>query len=780
MRRISLTTDLGNAVAPAKRGRGRPKGSLTRLGAPGLNFTHFAFLRGLMEGMGLWEAWDRFLAHEEGIGDVRSVARRVRELVRQVQKAGEARGLQDYVQTAFAGFEIPKPPPLPARKENAPEADQAPPPPPAPPANEPPPLEVFIEDYCLRSGSDRDFFSEREWLELYEDAFGNTTEATPSPALLATPEGPQEPAVRLPATAGESPTDKATPEQERLSVRIGALNVLASELENPPQLSHRLDAWLSASLARSLAGTQFRGRPLPLLTIGDLITFVNMQHHRWYTAVPRLGPERAKRVLQWLRPLAERLERPLYEIALKPLKDHRAQRERTLALIDAGSVKQFGIVPLDRLAVPPKLDGRHGQFRGLAVNTLGARTDLEAIQAWLRLKSRNARTLDSYTRIVERFYLWALVERRKALSDLDQGDLLDFGKFASKPPAHWVQTRKVDRGSSEWRPFRGPLAGSSLHLNMSVIGGLMASLSSSGYLAMNAASDVARSLPVSRARLDIDRTFDDGQWAWLMRFWQEAFDKTQAPSPPRAKSTDPKERGRWARAASLRRTRLVLDLCATTGLRLQELLTTRHGALQRTVVDGQAVWLLKVIGKGSREREVLLFDDVVERMRAHLQDRRDAGVHRAAARRGFRTLHDWDQAPSPTPQAEDALQPLVGILRPPPGGSGADTQGVPIAADAFGSLDPTALHQSLKRFLAAAAKAAESSTTKVEIDTARLRRASAHWLRHFFANSMASSEVSPAAMKAAMGHSSLATTSIYLRQDRKLLVAEMGKLRRKT
>lgn len=45
---------------------------------------------------------------------------------------------------------------------------------------------------------------------------------------------------------------------------------------------------------------------------------------------------------------------------------------------------------------------------------------------------------------------------------------------------------------------------------------------------------------------------------------------------------------------------------------------------------------------------------------------------------------------------------------------------------------------------------------------------------------MAADDVSPAAMKTAMGHSSLATTSVYLRPERKLLVAEMGKLKRRT
>ncbi len=147
-------------------------------------------------------------------------------------------------------------------------------------------------------------------------------------------------------------------------------------------------------------------------------------------------------------------------------------------------------------------------------------------------------------------------------------------------------------------------------------------------------------------------------------------------------------------------------------------------------------------------------------------------------------MANWSQAPSSTEQGGDSMQPLIGIVKRPPLVSPAPSTAWPsqrnddsISADAYGSLDPTALHQALKRFLSAAADDAEASGA--EIDTQRLRRASAHWLRHFFANSMAADEVSPAAMMVAMGHSSLATTSVYLRPERKLLVAEMAKMKRR-
>lgn len=765
MTEITLSdNDLGSLPDRQKdpqmvRRAGRPKGSTSATEAPSLNFTHFAFLRGLMEGLGIREAWERYLSHEEGVNDVRSMARRARELVRQVKAAGEPRGLGGFVHTAFKGFRVPDPPALPGTGVAT--------------SFEPPLLDDWIEAESRRTGTDVDFHSYAEWTEMYQEAVVEMEQA-----YLVDPPPAPSPVARL-------EDEPASPAQQRQAERIGALNVLGHELENPPQLDHRLDAWLSTSLARCLAGTQFNGRPLPLLTVGDLITFVNMQHHRWHTCVPRLGPVRAQRILHWLRPVAERLDRPLYEIALVPLSEYRNARDSALALTDCEIVGSFGMVPLERLAVPPHLDGSRGQFRGLAVNTLGAKTDLEAIRAWLRLKERNETTAENYSRIAERFYLWCLLEKHKALSDLDQGDILDFKDFAANPPAHWVQRRKVDRGSAEWRPFRGPLAGSSLHLNMSVIGGLMKSLTSSGYLSMNAATDVARSLAVSKVRLDIDRSFDGAQWHWLMEFWQRQFDATQAPSPPLPGSFQPAERGRWLRAASLRRTRLVLELGSTTGLRLKELITTRHGALQHVFVDGQSVWILKVIGKGSREREVIVYDDIVELMRQHLADRKAAALDRSASSRGLRELATWAQAPSPTGQeGSDELQPLIGIVRRPPLASAAPSTAWPgtrqpksISADAYGSLDPAALHQALKRFLSAAADAADAAG--VEIDTQRLRRASAHWLRHFFANSMAADDVSPAAMKTAMGHSSLATTSVYLRPERRLLVQELSKMKRR-
>jgi hypothetical protein len=129
-------------------------------------------------------------------------------------------------------------------------------------------------------------------------------------------------------------------------------------------------------------------------------------------------------------------------------------------------------------------------------------------------------------------------------------------------------------------------------------------------------------------------------------------------------------------------------------------------------------------------------------------------------------------ADGPSKPDDERMRPLVGALQ-----KGLSAGGEGLNSDRYGSLDPNTLRQSLKRFLGSCADDAVVQGT--EIDAEKLRLASTHWLRHFFANSAASDGVSGTALMEALGHSSLATTSVYLRQERKRLVSEMGKMRRR-
>ena len=101
-------------------------------------------------------------------------------------------------------------------------------------------------------------------------------------------------------------------------------------------------------------------------------------------------------------------------------------------------------------------------------------------------------------------------------------------------------------------------------------------------------------------------------------------------------------------------------------------------------------------------------------------------------------------------------------------------------ADRFGALDPTALYQSLKRLFRRAAELARLRGDLVDqADAQALQQASTHWLRHFFANTLAADNVLPAAMQKLLGHADLKTTSVYINAEERLMVRELSKVRRR-
>jgi len=145
---------------------------------------------------------------------------------------------------------------------------------------------------------------------------------------------------------------------------------------------------------------------------------------------------------------------------------------------------------------------------------------------------------------------------------------------------------------------------------------------------------------------------------------------------------------------------------------------------------------------------------------------------------------------------DDRMRPLIGALRSrfnpikaalddkdaslaEEGGeeAGDEAGDEALNADRYGSLDPASLRRSLKRFLANCAD--EAQKLGAGIDAEKLRAGSTHWLRHFFANSAASDGVSPVALMESLGHASLSTTTVYLRQERQRLVSEMAKMKRR-
>ena len=598
---------------------------------------------------------------------------------------------------------------------------------------------------------------------------------SPARALLGKASAP-------PAVHGSAPTITATQDH-----RLEHLDGLILELKKPPTLGSRLSIWIARELAQRLAGTEVSGRPEPLVTVSDLINFVNRFGQRWWKHVPRLGESRAQRLMTWLTPLAAVLGHPVKESSLA------VHSVRESPHIDTGANKSFGIVPLDRLAVPSDLDGRVGVFRSIGENTLGVQTDLDAIFVWLRRYKGKPRSCEKYSCMLERFYLWCLLIKKKPLGSLVAADLHDYLAFLKAPPDDWVNVRQVERNSSDWRPLRGPLSENSQRQNFYAIHAFLAALHKSRYLGAQVAAYVMPTLQLATPRLQIDHSFDDAQWAWLMACWARRY---AAVGPAGTAGGDPQllipdeqhPDQSPLKAALLRRQRLVLELGSTTGLRLGEMTSTRRDAITCELMNGKEVWLVKVTSTGGRERQVAIEANLVTLIDQHHLDMRNAGTNpdtsptRGAGdhnpRPGSHPDLDQQQTPSESRPAGKQMRrdpigtsmwPLIGVLR--------QTSRKRIDADRYGSLHPTTLDQALRRFLSACADEAKQAAT--EIDSAKLRRASTHWLRHFFTNSAMRDNVPVTALMETLGYNSLDPLSPYVRLDRAQLVRAMRKLRRR-
>ena len=676
-----------------------------------------------------------------------------------------------------------------------------------------PSLDEWVAQRCAELGIDSDFQRQSDWLAEYQEEFDLDLEGRASPAADAAGPVAGPPPARSAITDRDEAArdgsqqgtqdlgvDHAPDALPSLTAQLAALNTLAVLLVVPPGLDDTLEAWLAPALCLRL-------RAVGVATLGHLADFIDVHRFRWHTRVPGLGAVRALRLVEWLAPLAAELGRPLRDLALQPAWQLALARERQLATLDSASLRRYGLVPLERLDVPPELSGRQGTFRVAGPNTFGAEDDLAALQAWLQRHAMSPRTFRSYGHAVEVFYLWCVWERRKSLSSLVEADLHAFRSFVAAPPADWVQPRRVERESDEWRPLRGPLSPQSQRHLFAAIGALYSGLVEAGYLSVQLVGGVKPHLTLPRSKIDVRRAFSDAQWAWVMATLADL------PDTPHT-----------------RRLRLVLLLGVTTGLRLAEMCTARLGDLHDELVDGRRVWLLHVVGKGRRERDVVIHDDVKALIDRHQADMALANIgndprvlvrtlmppapdtlvatpgtadpgaqltvpylaptvsaqaqHMNGAGFGW-TGSGGQVAPQSGAGASSAgpLQPIIGTLKRPvkrwrldPQGKAALDPTTPLG-DRYGALDPSALLQALKRLLRRAAELAHLAHPP--LDEAALSRASTHWLRHTFANNAVDDQVEPIVLRDALGHADLGTTSIYLKPEQKALVAQMAKMRRR-
>jgi integrase/recombinase XerD len=373
-------------------------------------------------------------------------------------------------------------------------------------------------------------------------------------------------------------------------------------------------------------------------------------------------------------------------------------------------VSDSPLVPLEKLSLPPELDGGRGTNRALGARSqIAAQRDVDAITAWLARFVDTKATFDTYRKESERLLLWSTTELRKPLSSLTHEDLLLYRRFLADPqPAQrWVMTgRKVARADPSWRPFAGPLSPASERQAFVILNTLFAWLVDASYLAGNPLSLSRHRAPKVKPR--VTRFLEDDLWHAV---------KASIDAMPRdtTRAQEHYARVRW-----------LISLLYLMGLRISEVVSNPMGGFfRRRDRDGQERWWLAITGKGDKER---LLPATTELMAELARYRRHYGL--AALPYG------GEQTP--------LLLPIGGQPR---------------------TLTRSAVHLIIKQVFDNAIGHLHSTGEAQERAAERLRQASAHWLRHTAGSHMMDGQVDLRYVRDNLGHASISTTSQYLHAD---------------
>ncbi len=379
--------------------------------------------------------------------------------------------------------------------------------------------------------------------------------------------------------------------------------------------------------------------------------------------------------------------------------------------LPASTLATLPALALDRLTIPHELCGASGVNRARgAVAQISATDDLAAIAAWLARYTDVPGTLATYRKEAERLLLWAVLQYGKPLSSLTHEDLLVYQRFLADPqPAwRWVMTarKKPGRASPDWRPFVGPLSPSSARHAMTILNALFAWLVEAGYLAGNPLS-LARRRGV-KASPRVTRYLPHDLWDVV---------KATIESLPAA--TD-RERLHAARC------RWLFTVLYLGGLRAAEIASTPMGAVFcRRDATGVERWWIEVRGKGNKIRLVPATDELIAEL----------------AR--YRRLHGLPPSPQ-VGETRPLLLPLIGQERP---------------------LSRGAIHLIVKAVFRQAAGRLRARGPQWHAQADMLAAASAHWVRHTAGSHMTDQQVDLRFVRDNLGHTSLATTSVYLHTE---------------
>jgi len=398
---------------------------------------HFAFMRAVVQGMDERASWERYLRLADEPTDLRTIRRTVAWIrdafaaaAHREQRPGTARLILINPETVSTA--------LPASAESG-GADGAHAP--------------TLEEFALSRGLED--FSEEEQIEAYKEAYPPRTASASASAS---------------ATAVSA--RRAQSRRARLIARqLEALRWLEQRVAQAPRATDSVEAWLAPAMARRL-------RPAGIVALEDLVARINASGARWWRGIAGIGQGKATRIQDWLRVHQQAIGVCQGEHAWRP---RRQLSDADLALVvPRGSV----LLPYEKFDIPPGLEGR-----GRA-----GHSDREALDAWIGKPGERGRapaTVRGYRKEAERLLLWAVLERRKPLSQMDGDDARAYLVFLAAPPPNWCGPRHHQRWSPLWRPLEAGLGAGALAQARAVARVLFTHWVAVGHVATNPFDGVA-------------------------------------------------------------------------------------------------------------------------------------------------------------------------------------------------------------------------------------------------------------------------------------------------
>ena len=247
-----------------------------------------------------------------------------------------------------------------------------------------------------------------------------------------------------------------------------------------------------------------------------------------------------------------------------------------------------------------------------------AQQDYERARDFLLAYKNNQETFKNYRREIERFLQWSWLIRKESILKLKREDIELFIEFCQKPLKTWIGFNHVPRSNSNWRPFIVTLAKAkikagikldkdnyalseaAIKIMFATIGSFYNFLIQEEHVSVNPVKLIKQKNKYFRKKAGTAhiRRLSPDQWLYLIRAAQNMAEE------------QPDKHNR---------TLFIIQALYGMYLRISELVSSERWQAQMNSFykDADGNWWFKVIGKGNKERDISVSDDMLEAFRQY-------------------------------------------------------------------------------------------------------------------------------------------------------------------